>query len=87
MFNHNSLSNQILQKTALIPSLVTSLSGGLQLRIEPLSFERVQEYCNTIAQFYGVQMNRDALRIIWQHIPAFSPFKQTWESSNDYGSS
>lgn len=72
-------SNQILQKTKLIPSLVTSLSGGLQLRIEPLSFERVQEYCNTIAQFYGVQLNRDALRIIWQHFSAFAPFKQTFQ--------
>ena len=51
----------------------------MQLTFEPLSFERVQEYCNTIAQFYGVQLNRDALRIIWQHFSAFAPFKQTFQ--------
>lgn len=65
-----------LETSGFSPALLSRLQNGLALRLEPLSDEKVLEYCKERAHTYQVMVDDDVLKALWEMFPgSFGDFK------------
>lgn len=65
-----------LDMTGFSPALLDRLKNGLALRVQPLSEEKVIEYSRERANAYGITVDAEVLRTLWQTFPgSFGEFK------------